>query len=79
MKKLLSFILSIAVLLSVVGVSAVTTSATTISPDSSLLTDTSDFDEGLSSIAFSEKMKRVIILVMFLKQLNFETIIHVLR
>ena len=56
MKKLLSFILSIAVLLSVVGVSAVTTSATTISPDSSLLTDTSDFDEGLSSIAFSEKM-----------------------
>ena len=56
LKKLLSIILSIAIIMSVVGVVSITSSATTITPDSSLLTDTTDFDEGLSSIAYSEKL-----------------------
>ena len=56
LKKLLSIILSIAIIMSVVGVVSITSSATTIEPNSSLLTDTTDFDEGLSSIELSEKM-----------------------
>ena len=53
LKKLLSILLSLAIILSVVGVVSITSSATTIEPNSSLLTDTTDFDEGLSSIELS--------------------------
>ncbi len=55
-KKLLSILLSLAIILSVVGVVAITSSATTIQPDASLLTDTTDFEQNLTSIELSEKM-----------------------